>query len=400
PEGQILRWFGTCTDVHDERMALEAAEESQERFRAVTSATNDVVWDWDLATDSLWRNDNVESVLGIALKDLGSDVGAWFQRIHPEDRERVMDGLNAAIERGQDRWADEYRFMRADGTVAHLLDRGQLIRGRGLEPVRMVGAITDLTERHRLETELRQAQKMEAIGKLTGGIAHDFNNLLTVITNFSEMMLEDLTEEHRLREDLNEIRKAASRASSLTRQLLAYSRKQVLQPRDLDLNEVLGDIQKLLCSTIGEHIALDFLPARGLPTVHVDPGQVDQVIINLAVNARDAMPHGGILTMATEVACVRAEQARKAGIPPGDFVVLSVRDTGLGMDAAVRARAFDPFFTTKPSGEGTGLGLSTVFGIVTQSGGFIELESEVGEGSVFRVYLPVDTAPREGDRGA
>ncbi|MEX2473339.1 MAG: PAS domain S-box protein [Gemmatimonadota bacterium] len=420
PEGQILRWFGTCTDVHDERMALEAAEESQERFRAVTRATNDVVWDWDLTTDTIWRNDNVESVLGFAPKDLGSDAGAWGQRIHPEDRDRVLDGLNAAVERGEDRWADEYRFIRSDGTIAYLLDRGRMVRGRDGEPVSMVGAVTDLTARHRLETELRQAQKMEALGKLTGGIAHDFNNLLTVITNSSEMMLEDLPEDHDLREDLQEIRKAASRAVSVTRQLLAYSRKQVLQPRDLDLNEVVGGTLKLLRSTIGEGIRLDFLPADDLPTVHADPGQVEQVIINLALNARDAMPKGGTLTMVTEIVRVDDEQARKAGTEPGDFVVLSARDTGIGMDAVTRARAFDPFFTTKPGGEGTGLGLSTVFGIVRQSGGFIELESEVGEGSVFRIHLPVrhadqrptgthrsrregsgaDTAPREGGRGA
>ena len=388
PEGQILRWFGTSTEVHDERMALEAAGQSQERFLAVMSATNDIIWDWDLVTDTITWNDNVELVFRIAAEDLEPGVGVWSQHIHPDDRERVVGGLNAAIEGGEDRWADEYRLICGDGTVAHLLDRGRILRGKDGEAVRMVGAITDLTERHRLEIELLQAQKMEAIGNLAGGIAHDFNNLLTVITASADIMLQDLSGDPRLREDLNQIHKAAERAGTLTRQLLAYSRKQALEPRNLDLNEIVVGTQKMLRRIITEDINFEFFPAHDLPSIHADPGQIEQVIINLAVNARDAMPKGGTLTMVTSVSSAPPREGSAAGAKRGAYVVLSVRDTGIGMDAATQAEAFDPFFTTKPTGKGTGLGLSTVLGIVTQSGGFIEVESEIGQGSVFRIHLP------------
>lgn len=246
----------------------------------------------------------------------------------------------------------------------------------------------DITERRELEAQLRQAQKMESIGTLAGGIAHDFNNLMAAVTGYSTMLLMDLDEEHPFREDIEEIKKAADRAASLTRQLLAFSRKQMLQPRVLNLNAVVTDVSKMLGRLIGENIRLttDLDPA--LWQVEVDPAQIEQVLINLTVNARDAMPQGGTVTITTVNMQLDSTYCRHLGLPPDDYVLLTVSDTGCGMDDVTQARIFEPFYTTKEVGKGTGLGLSTVHGIVKQSGGEIEVQSAPGRGAHFRIYLP------------
>ncbi len=240
------------------------------------------------------------------------------------------------------------------------------------------------------QERLRQVQKMEAIGRLAGGVAHDFNNLLTVITGYGDMLADLLREHAEAREMVEEIRKAADRATTLTRQLLAFSRKQILKPRVLDLNVVVRDTEKMLRRLIGEDIELVLTPAEAPLYVKVDAGQMDQLVMNLVVNARDAMSHGGKLTLAVEHARLPTSLAAHTSIiPPGDYAVLSVKDTGCGMSAEILAHLFEPFFTTKPPGKGTGLGLPTVYGITQQSDGHIRVQSQTGMGTTFTIYLPL-----------
>ena len=269
-----------------------------------------------------------------------------------------------------------------DVTAAKLIGRGESNR-------ELVLTGRDVTERRRLEGQLRQSQKMESIGRLAGGVAHDFNNLLTAIIGFSELLLEELTPDGRGRADLEAIQKAAAHGATLTRQLLAFSRRQVQELKILDLNALVRDIEPILRRLLGEDIVVDVVTDEELRLVKVDRGQIEQVLINLVVNARDAMPHGGNLRIETHnVLLDAAYLQRHPYARVGHHVVLTVSDNGVGMDADVRGRVFEPFFTTKELGKGTGLGLSMVYGIVKQSGGHIELQSEPGAGSQFRVYLP------------
>jgi two-component system cell cycle sensor histidine kinase/response regulator CckA len=255
--------------------------------------------------------------------------------------------------------------------------------------VRTWGISRDVTARMHLEEQLRNAQQLEAIGRLAGGVAHDFNNILSIIMGHGELLLASSGDDERARNGLEQIRRAADRAASLTQQLLAFSRKQVLQPKVLDLNEAVADVQKMLSRVIGEDIQLVASLHPSLVPVKADPGQVEQVLMNLAINARDAMPHGGKLTMETSNVDVGLELARDLELVHGAYVMLKVTDSGHGMDAETVLHIFEPFFTTKPMGKGTGLGLSTVYGIVKQSGGSIQVESEAGRGTTFRIYLPV-----------
>jgi nitrogen-specific signal transduction histidine kinase/CheY-like chemotaxis protein len=263
------------------------------------------------------------------------------------------------------------------------------IRNERGQVYRIAGIAQDITEQRRSEAQFRQAQKMEAVGRLAGGVAHDFNNLLTVITSYTQLVLQDLQSDDARRADLDEVQKAAVSASGLTRQLLAFSRQQVLEPRVLDVNEVVSAASKMLKRLIGEDVELVTVLGDPLGAVRVDAGQIEQVLVNLAVNARDAMPDGGKLTIETKDVELEAEGTQPhRSMPAGSYVMLAMSDTGIGMTPEVREHVFEPFFTTKATGKGTGLGLATVYGIVKQSNGFISCYSEVGHGTSFTIYLP------------
>jgi signal transduction histidine kinase len=313
--------------------------------------------------------------------------------LHPDDRP-IADRRRQQLRAGQSA-VNEYRVIAKDGRIIWLrqYDRPvwDAVAGR---TVRGYGAVQDITQIKQLEQQLSQAQKMEAIGQLAGGIAHDFNNLLTVILGNAELLLDHDTPIEMQRENAEQIHDTAQRAAALTRQLLAFSRQQVLEPRQLNINTVVNEMRQLLHRLIGEDIELVTQLACDIELVHADPSQMEQVIMNLAVNARDAMPNGGTLTIQTaNVVFDDADTHTQRGVDRGRYVMLTISDTGMGMDAQTRARIFEPFFTTKAPGKGTGLGLATVHVIVAQSGGSITMESALNQGSTFTIYLPqVDRA--------
>jgi two-component system, cell cycle sensor histidine kinase and response regulator CckA len=348
------------------------------------------------------------SPLGILVLDAEHRVrlaNPAFSRIFGYSQEEVLGrDPDDLISSGTPDLAEEIRRQSLEvleGRTVHATTRRRRRDGENVEvelyavPLiedgRLIGVYAiyeDTTERHRLEEQLRLSQKMEAIGQLAGGVAHDFNNLLTAILGYSDLLTGQLQESPALLEEVEEIQKAGERAAALTRQLLAFSRRQVLEPKILDLNEVVRNIQKMLGRLIGEDVELSTALADGLPSVRADAGQLEQVIMNLVVNARDAMPRGGRITVETSVVDLDESYVRRhASISPGSHVMLAVADTGVGMDAATRSRIFEPFFTTKGK-KGTGLGLATVYGIVKQSGGSIWVYSEPGKGTTFKIYLP------------
>jgi PAS domain S-box-containing protein len=508
--GSVVAAVAIVVDVTEQRKAERAVRSTDERFRFVARATNDVIWDWDIKTNALVWNDSVEHVFGHRQNKIYPEIEWWYDHIHPEDRERVIAGIHGVIDHGGTSWSDSYRYRRGDGTYANVADRGYVARDSAGAATRLIGAMTDVTERSRseaairfqaqllnavqqavvatdpeglvifwnafaenlygwaaeeavgkpiheltpapflrdhggeigqrgaggeswtgeylvqgktgkafpallttapvrdargavvgyvrvsidlterrnLEEQFRQSQKMDAVGRLAGGIAHDFNNLLTVIRLNTEIIMEAFAPDDPRSDDVQQIRSAAERASTLTKQLLAFSRKQILQPRVLDMNSVVATVEPMLKRLIGEDILIaSSCAARGY--LVADPGQLEQILVNLVVNARDAMPQGGTITVETKnVDLDETYTSEHAPVVPGRYVMLSVADTGVGMSVDTREHAFDPFFTTKEAGKGTGLGLATVYGIVKQSGGYVWIYSEQGHGTSVKLYFP------------
>jgi two-component system, cell cycle sensor histidine kinase and response regulator CckA len=371
----------------ERKRALEALAESERLLRSVIDGTSDVVFVKDLAGRYVIANAAAAAIAGRSAEEM---IGRTDEDIFPRevaDRVRAADANVLATGEAQT-YEDVIAEPNTGKSVTLLTTKG-LYRDRTGRVAGVFGLARDITRHRQLEMELRQAQKMEAVGRLAGGIAHDFNNLLSIIMSYAGMLSADGPDSVSDPRDINEIMQAANRAAGLTRQLLAFSRQQVLEPRLLDLNELVTGVQKMLQRIIGEDIKSVTELAPELGHVRADPGQLEQVMLNLAVNARDAMPTGGVLRVTTQPITLDAAQA--AGHPdmvPGRYVVLTVSDTGIGMDETTRARIFEPFFTTKEKGKGTGLGLSTVYGIVHQSGGFITVDSHVGRGTTFQVFFP------------
>ena len=553
PDG-LTRAIRYAIERHQAELALR---KSEERFHLACRATRDAIWDWEIDVDTLIWNETYRSVFGHSLPEKDNRMATWPERIHPEERAGVLAGLHAAIQSSDTIWTAEFRFLRTDGTYAHALDRGYIVRNEDGVPRRMIGAMIDMSERrqldrqraaqlavtialdesvslgeampallrvigelkdwvfgslwlvdthkkvlrvdatwyspainadeltdvyrttclrpgiglagqawkaasplilaaisedttfptasmaqqaglrgacafpihrgqdimgvlefhtqevlraddeqrqmladlgakisqllHRkdLERQLRQSQKMEALGRMAGGIAHDFNNLLTVINSWSALLLEHASVDEKWKRGLTHIKEAGDKAASLTRQLLAFTRQQVVEQQVISLNERVMSIVELMQRVIGEDIHLVVNLDPHLWQVKADAGQIEQVIMNLVVNARDAMPQGGRLELTTRnVRIEETDSARQEELHPGSYAVLTVRDNGCGMDAETLARIFEPFFTTKEQGKGTGLGLSTVYGIIKQSGGYITVESEPNSGTRSTIYLP------------
>jgi two-component system cell cycle sensor histidine kinase/response regulator CckA len=368
------------------RQAEAAVRASEERFRALVENSSDALLLIDPEGRVQYVTPSSQRYLGYTSDDM---VGrSIFDFLHPDDRDIVAARMADTLGTPGRSVTAEVRFQHADGNV-------RIMEGVAVNRLDdpSVGAIVvnarDVTERRRLEDQLRQAHKMEAVGQLAGGVAHDFNNLLTAILGYSNLLLDDVPEDHPMRRDLEEIRAAGERASSVTRQLLAFSRRQMLQPQIVDINALIRQLEKLLRGLVSAQIEVMPRLAPDLAPVKVDPGTIEQVLVNLCVNAKDAMPHGGSLTIETANVNLSAAESDAIGpMPPGRYVVLAIGDTGEGMDEATSARIFEPFFTTREQGRGSGLGLATVYGMVKQSGGYIWVRSEPGRGTTFKIYLP------------
>ena len=388
---------GQKHERHDE-ISESRALKGAEHFAIVARATNDAVRDWNVTTGALSWPQGLESLLGYDSSTASGDIDFWQKQIHPQDRARTAGSIRDALASEAAHWTGEYRFRHVDGSYLDLLERALILRDSKGAGIRFVGSLMDVTARKQLQDQLIRSQKMEAFGQLAGGVAHDFNNFLTTILGYSDLLLDELGMKGEVAEHIGEIRNAASRASLLTDQLLAFSRKHPLAPRVIEVNSFLTNLERSLLRLLGEDISIQshFDSSKEGMHTKVDPGQLTQIILNLVVNARDAMRNGGRLGLETASLTIDAIEEREIHskeLEPGDYVRISVTDNGVGMSDEVKQHLFEPFFTTKGEGRGSGLGLATSYGIVRQSGGHISVESKLGKGTTVRIFLPKVPAP-------
>jgi len=385
-------------DITERKQAEEVLRESEERFRQLAENIENVFWLTDPASSQvLYVSPAYEKITGRSCAALYDSPRGWLEAVHPEDRKRVEEALKTKAGHGS--FSEVYRIIRTDGEVRWIREQAFPVRDKDGRVYRVAGWARDITDYRELEGQLRQMQRMDSIGQLAAGVAHDFNNLLTIIQGNADLMLMDTPADAPQTDFLKQIFDASDRAANLTRQLLLFSRKQVAQPTGMDLNEAIRNLFKMLRRILGEHITLEFNYSSAPAHLHADPGMMEQVVMNLAVNARDAMPIGGRLRIDTSISqFTPAMCKRMPGAREGTYVCLSVSDQGCGIPQENLQRIFEPFFTTKEVGKGTGLGLATVYGIVKQHEGWIDVASQVGQGTVFSVYLPFKHASKAAAR--
>ncbi|MFN7163418.1 MAG: PAS domain-containing protein [Hyphomonas sp.] len=377
PAGAMTHWVAVMRDMTDKQSADARALINEERYQMLARSTHDVVWDWDIRSGVLTWNENFRDLAGDPDAPLADRLTSWSNRLHPDDHDRVLEDFHGAIAGTGEAWSDEYRFVRDDGDIRFAFDRGFISRDEAGRGVRIVGSIVDITARKTAEARLAQAEKLEALGQITGGVAHDFNNLLMIILGNAETLL-DQAEDARERRLLELVFAAAERGRDLTGRLLAFARRSPLKPEPLDINQQVLRSAELLRRTFRANIRIETDLRAPKVNVISDPAQLELVLLNLAVNARDSMKEGGVLTLATE-------HVEHGG---AGRVVLTISDTGTGMDAETLRRCLDPFFTTRPVGQGVGLGLSMAFGFMEQTGGALRIASEPGKGTQVSLDFP------------
>jgi len=385
---EVIGVIATVRDITDRRRTQEDLEEATYRLKLATASGHLGIWDRDMIHDVLVWDDRMYEIYGIDRDDFSGRFDAWRRFLHPDDADAALEANRAAVA-GEREYDIEFRIMRPGGSMKYIRANGVVIRDGDGRAVRMIGLNQDITDRKQMEDQLRQSQKMEAIGQLAGGIAHDFNNILTVIYGYCHMMQAGMDGNSPHRAKLDQVLAASERAANLTRSLLAFSRKQAMNPQPVDLNDIILNVGKLLSRIIGEDIRMNTVLSSNPAMVFADSGQLEQVLMNLAANARDAMPSGGRLTIETELLRTDEGFTHAHGFgPPGCYVVVSLSDSGAGMTAETSKKIFEPFFTTKEVGKGTGLGLSIVYGVINQHNGYIDVFSVPGRGTTFRIFLP------------
>jgi PAS domain S-box-containing protein len=395
--GRLLGFSKRLRDLSESKRAEEQLRRKEEALELALEAAGLGTWEYELATGEMRWDARAKALLGL-LPEATVTPSVWLDALHPEDRGPITERWERAV-RDRSPFSAEFRVIWADGSVQWIMAVGRCtFHGASSEPTLIAGVMLDLTERRRNEEHLQESLRLEAVGRLAGGIAHDLNNMLAAILGFSEFLTRSMDPDDPKRADVQQISRAADRSADLTRQLLAFARRELIEPRMLDLNAVIQHAGAMLPSILGENIDLVLQLGPDLGAIYADPRQIEQILMNLVLNARDAMPQGGRVTIETKTVSLGPDSGISgtgaAGAPSGSFIMLAVTDTGHGMGAATLQRMWEPFFTTKPLGQGTGLGLSSVYGAVKQSGGFVWADSEPGRGTSVQVYWPeIDAEP-------